>query len=61
MGQPAKLAPLLRAAMADKKIIGDLHTTFWLDVGTPERLNELHTRLSTMQASVPPPAFTPTA
>jgi MurNAc alpha-1-phosphate uridylyltransferase len=45
MGQPAKLAPLLRAAMADKKIIGDLHTTFWLDVGTPERLAALEYKL----------------
>lgn len=41
VGQPAKLAPLLRAAMVEKKIIGDLHKTFWLDVGTPERLAEL--------------------
>jgi NDP-sugar pyrophosphorylase family protein len=27
--------------MAEKKIIGDLHKTFWLDVGTPERLAAL--------------------
>ena len=45
VGQPAKLAPLLRAAMAEEKIIGDLHETFWLDVGTPERLAALEYRL----------------
>jgi MurNAc alpha-1-phosphate uridylyltransferase len=45
VGQPAKLAPLLRAAMAEDKIIGDLHETFWLDVGTPERLAALEYRL----------------
>lgn len=45
IGQPAKLAPLLRAAMAEKKIIGDIHESFWLDVGTPERLAALEYRL----------------
>jgi MurNAc alpha-1-phosphate uridylyltransferase len=45
VGQPAKLAPLLRAAMAENKIIGDLHETFWLDVGTPERLAALEYKL----------------
>ena len=45
VGQPAKLAPLLRAAMAEDKIIGDLHEKFWLDVGTPERLAALEYRL----------------
>lgn len=46
IGQPAKLAPLLRAAMQEKKIIGDLHDNFWLDVGTPERLAALKYRLN---------------
>jgi len=38
--QPAKLAPLLRAAMADGRVGGAQHTGLWLDVGTAERLAE---------------------
>ena len=45
IGRPAKLAPLLRTAMIEKKIIGDLHESFWLDVGTPDRLAALEYRL----------------
>jgi len=44
-GQPAKLAPLLRSAMAERRIIGKLHKSFWLDVGTPERLAALEYKL----------------
>ena len=40
-GAKAKLAPLLRAAMAERKVCGELHRGRWLDVGTPERLAEL--------------------
>ncbi|MGL6069928.1 N-acetylmuramate alpha-1-phosphate uridylyltransferase MurU [Craterilacuibacter sp.] len=39
-GQPAKLAPLLRRAMAAGQVSGAHHTGVWLDVGTPERLAE---------------------
>ncbi|MCL6264000.1 N-acetylmuramate alpha-1-phosphate uridylyltransferase MurU [Craterilacuibacter sp. RT1T] len=39
-GQPAKLAPLLRQAMAHGQVSGALHPGIWLDVGTPERLAE---------------------
>lgn len=35
---PAKLAPLLRAAMRARRVSGTLHTGHWFDVGTPERL-----------------------
>jgi len=38
--QPAKLAPLLRAAMADGRVGGERHAGLWLDVGTAERLAE---------------------
>lgn len=38
--QPAKLAPLLRAAMARGQISGARHDGLWLDVGTVERLAE---------------------
>lgn len=37
-GQPAKLAPLLREAMARRQVSGVLHDGLWLDVGTVERL-----------------------
>ena len=38
--RPAKLAPLLRAAMDKGRIGGSFHHGLWLDVGTPERLAE---------------------
>lgn len=34
----AKLAPLLREAMSQQRVSGEMHTGLWLDVGTPERL-----------------------
>lgn len=40
-----KLAPLLRAAMARGLVSGEHHRGRWTDVGTPERLSELDTRL----------------
>jgi len=40
-GQPAKLAPLLRAAIDAGRISGERHTGRWVDVGTPERLAAL--------------------
>ena len=36
----AKLAPLLREAMTAGKVRGHCHNGLWLDVGTPERLDE---------------------
>lgn len=44
-GQAAKLAPLLREAIARQNIFGQLHTGSWMDVGTPERLNTLECSL----------------
>jgi N-acetyl-alpha-D-muramate 1-phosphate uridylyltransferase len=38
---PAKLAPLLRQAMAKGAVTGEHHTGRWMDIGTPERLAEL--------------------
>lgn len=37
----SKLGPLLREAMQQNRISGELHTGFWMDIGTPERLIEL--------------------
>ena len=38
---PAKLAPLLRAAMRAGTVTGRHHRGRWIDVGTPQRLAEL--------------------
>ncbi len=45
-GKPAKLAPLLRQAMAEGKVAGECFTGRWIDVGTPARLAELDAELS---------------
>lgn len=37
----SKLGPLLREAMQQNRISGELHAGFWMDIGTPERLIEL--------------------
>ena len=39
------LAPLLRAAMKEGKVTGELYEGEWLDIGTPERLSLLNTQL----------------
>ncbi len=41
-----RLAPLLRAAMARGTVTGEHHRGLWTDVGTPQRLETLSTRLS---------------
>ncbi|WP_455211529.1 N-acetylmuramate alpha-1-phosphate uridylyltransferase MurU [Kaarinaea lacus] len=38
------LAPILRHVMAENQVSGAIHQGFWMDVGTPERLNELNQR-----------------
>ena len=45
-GDKAALAPLLRAAMARGAVSGQSYGGLWLDIGTPERLDELNRRLS---------------
>lgn len=40
-GRALRLAPLLRAAMADDAVSAELYTGPWTDVGTPERLATL--------------------
>lgn len=47
-GRPAKLAPLLRAAMARDAVSGELHGGRWADVGTPQRLEELDAELRSL-------------
>jgi len=41
-GQPAKLAPLLRNAMAKGLVSGEHYRGVWHDIGTPERLAEFN-------------------
>ena len=36
-----KLAPLLRAAMSQKRVTAKQFNGFWMDIGTPERLDDL--------------------
>jgi MurNAc alpha-1-phosphate uridylyltransferase len=38
----SSLAPLLREAIADKKVSGELYEREWRDIGTPERLAEIN-------------------
>jgi MurNAc alpha-1-phosphate uridylyltransferase len=44
-GQAAKLAPLLKAAMAQGLVSGVHHQGQWHDIGTPERLQALDSQL----------------
>lgn len=44
--EPSALAPVLREAMAQQQVLGEHHSGRWLDVGTPERLNDLSDLLS---------------
>ena len=44
-GEAARLAPLLRAAMADGLVTGGHHQGVWHDIGTPERLHQIDRQL----------------
>ncbi len=41
----SKLAPILRAAMLERRISGQHFSGFWMDIGTPQRLQALDTKL----------------
>jgi N-acetyl-alpha-D-muramate 1-phosphate uridylyltransferase len=43
----SKLAPLLRAAIKENKVTGQHYSGFWMDIGTPERLQDLDNYLRT--------------
>jgi MurNAc alpha-1-phosphate uridylyltransferase len=47
-GARAPLAPVLRAAMGEDAVSGELHAGRWMDVGTPGRLAELDRLLSAL-------------
>jgi MurNAc alpha-1-phosphate uridylyltransferase len=44
-GQPAKLAPILRAVMLEQQVSGEHYQGIWHDIGTPERLSALNQEL----------------
>jgi N-acetyl-alpha-D-muramate 1-phosphate uridylyltransferase len=46
VGQPAKLAPLLRKAIDNKAATAQYYQGVWHDIGTPERLQELDESLN---------------
>jgi MurNAc alpha-1-phosphate uridylyltransferase len=46
-GSVAKLAPLLRQAISSGKVSGQHYQGVWIDVGTPERLRQIDSRLTT--------------
>ena len=40
--EKSSLAPLLKKAMQEKRVTGELYPGFWMDIGTPERLEQLN-------------------
>ena len=46
------LAPLLRAAMEKGEVTGELYQGKWVDVGTPQRLNELDQEIKAQRAKM---------
>jgi MurNAc alpha-1-phosphate uridylyltransferase len=47
-GTKAPLAPLLRAQIALGKVSGEHHQGLWVDVGTPQRLEELDSQVRSL-------------
>lgn len=45
--EPAALAPVLRQAISHSEVIGARHEGVWMDIGTPQRLQQLDTYLQT--------------
>lgn len=47
--QPRSVVPLLKAAMGQNAVTGEVHDGVWIDIGTPERLQELNTQFAHQQ------------
>jgi MurNAc alpha-1-phosphate uridylyltransferase len=43
--QPRSVVPLLQEAMPQNKVSGEIYEGTWIDVGTPERLQEVNVQL----------------
>ncbi|NOR52207.1 MAG: NTP transferase domain-containing protein [Gammaproteobacteria bacterium] len=52
VGESAPLAPLLRMAMREGRVTGEHFHGTWFDIGTPERLQELDSRLKADKGSL---------
>jgi MurNAc alpha-1-phosphate uridylyltransferase len=48
-GSKAPLAPLLREQIAQGRVSGEHHPGIWMDIGTPQRLDELDKQLRASQ------------
>jgi len=44
--QPRSVVPLLQEAMQQDKVSGEVYEGMWIDVGTPERLQEVNAQLN---------------
>ncbi len=44
-GEPAKLAPLLKAAMINRLVSGEHYQGVWHDIGTPQRLAKIDAKI----------------
>jgi MurNAc alpha-1-phosphate uridylyltransferase len=40
--EPSSMVPLLQEAMLGNKVSGEVHSGLWMDIGTPERLQEVN-------------------
>ncbi len=40
--EPRSVVPLLQAAMTENQVSGEIHLGLWMDVGTPQRLQEVN-------------------
>lgn len=49
----AKLAPLLRQAISKQKVTGEKFDGFWMDIGTPQRLETLNKIINIASANRP--------
>lgn len=47
--QPRSVVPLLQAEMAKGRVTGELFEGVWIDIGTPERLQDLNTQFAHQQ------------
>jgi MurNAc alpha-1-phosphate uridylyltransferase len=46
--QPLSIVPLLQSAMTENQVSGEVHQGVWMDIGTPERLQEVNALAGTV-------------
>lgn len=47
--QPRSHVPLLQAAMLEDQVSGEMHAGTWMDIGTPQRLQEINALVETAE------------